>query len=378
MILSSCKNQSKDIKSFRAITLGGANIHGDLFKKKYTKPNDSSIRYKKWKGYEVSSNDDIENLLRSNPECKAIRIMYRNGDTLNNFELTKEIGEFHHLQFLEIHSNRITKYPKEIEKLTELEEIVFQVGKKEEIELDFSKFLKLKHLTIHFADDIKKFPNSIFKSTNLETLKLFRFFLQEGNVLNGIENLSKLKELYLWDSNLILPENAEYKFDILETLIIDRMRAPLPDYFYQSNSIRTLGLISMFDTLNLDEISKMKNLECVSLSYQNKFLGELSLPKLEHLNITDFRGDEIKTKFKNLPALSSLIIWGCLNLTRVSKIEGGNLRSIVIANNPKLKTLNFNSKKLENLEEVIIRSNESLENKPSKINDIFVRRTSKW
>jgi len=366
-----CNTEAQKVRSLQ---LGGKDLHGELYKKKYPKPDDSNIKYNKWTGYEVSSNEELEQILKTDPNCEAIRFSYLDHDTLNNFELTSKIGEFKQLKFLEIYTNRVKNYPKEIENLSKLEEIIFQVSQKETLEIDFAKFKNLKHLTIHFADDIKQFPYSIFECKNLETLKLFRFFLYEGSLLSGVEKLTKLKELYIWDSNLTLPQEVKYNFKNLETLIIDRMRTPLPEYFYSNNSIKRLALSSMSDTLNLSKLSMMKNLESVSLSYQKEITGRLVLPKLENLYISEFRGKEINIDFKTLESLNSLTIRGCPNLLKTGKISGEQLKSIVMVNNPKLKKLNYDPITLNNLEEIILRSNDSLENRPKMIGKRLVKR----
>ena len=311
--------------------------------------------------------------MKSNPNCEAIRITHWNHDTLNNFVLTDKIGKFKKLKFLEIHSNRITAYPKEIENLTTLEELILQVSQKKEIEFSFSKFNNLKHLTIHFADNLKVFPYSIFDCKSLETLKLFRFFLADDNVLNGIEKLTNLKEIYIWDSNLALPQNGDYDFGALETLIIDRMTTPLPVYFYENKTLKRLAISSIFDTLDLSKLSNIKSLESLSLSYQDHFVGQLSLPKLENLYISGYRGPEINIDFNELKELTSLTIWGCSNIEDLNEISGNKLRSIVIVNNKKLQSLKYDPGKLNSIEEIVLRANNSLKNRPTKINTVLVK-----
>ena len=372
-LLQSCNSQEQSNYNLNEIKLGGNDLHGELYRKKYQKPSDSKIKYNRWEGYEVSSNHEIEFLLKSNPNCEAIRITHWNHDTLNNFILTDKIGEFEKLKFLEIHSNRITAYPKEIENLTTLEEIVLQVSQKKEIEFNFSKFNNLKHLTIHFADNLGVFPYSIFDCKKLESLKLFRFFLSDDNVLSGIEKLTNLKELYIWDSNLVLPQNGNYNFEALETLIIDRMSTPLPEYFYKNKTLKRMALSSLFDTLDLSKLSNIKSLESLSLSYQNKFVGQLSLPKLENLYISEYRGSDIDIDFKELKALTSLTVWGCPKIEGLRELSGNSLRSIVIVNNEKLKRIKYNPKKLKNIEEIVLRFNKSLENRPAEINNVPVK-----
>ena len=272
--LNSCNNKIENINTFSTVLLGGENRHGYLYNKKYPNPNDSNINYKKWAGYEVNSNTEIELLLKIDPNCEALRFNSWNLDSINYIELTNKIGDFKHLKFLKIHTNRLRTFPKAIEKLTNLEEIHFNQAQNELIKIDFSKFKKLKHLTIQFADNTKYFPFTIFDCQNLESLKLFRFFSNKNNVLQGVEKLTNLKELFIFDSNLTLPQDVLYNYQNLETLIIDRIRTPLPEYFYNSLSIRRIALISMFDTLNLTKLSMMKNLECVSISYHNALSGK--------------------------------------------------------------------------------------------------------
>ncbi len=372
-LLQSCNSQDQNNYTLHKKILGGGDLHGELYRKKYQKPTDSKIIYNKWEGYEVQSNQEIEFLLKSNPNCEAIRITHWNHDTLTNFILTDKIGKFKKLKFLEIHSNRITAYPKEVENLTNLEEIVLQVSQRKEIEFNFSKFKNLKHLTIHFADNLNVFPYSIFDCKKLESLKLFRFFLSDNNQLNGIEKLTNLKELYIWDSNLVLPQNGDYNFEALETLIIDRMSTPLPAYFYGNKTLKRMALSSLFDTLDLSKLSNIKSLESLCLSYQKKFSGQLSLPKLENLYISEFRGSNIDIDFKELKALTSLTLWGCPNIEGLRELAGNSLRSIVLVNNEKLKRVKFNPKKLKSIEEIVMRSNKSLKNKPTKINNVTVK-----
>lgn len=358
VILFSC-NSTPLIKNFKEARLGGENIHGELYQKKYFDPSDTKIHYNTWTGYEVSNNKELEGLYELYPKCEAIRFSFWDHDTSKNFELSPVIGRFKHLKFLEVHSNRITKYPKSIEKLVGLEELVLQIGQKKEIEFEFSNFTKLKHLTIHFADDLLVFPYTIFDCKDLETLKLFRFFRVENNVLNGLENLAKLRELYIWDSDLIIPDSG-FNFIQMETLIVDRNRTKLPKYFWGLQTMKRFALCSMFDTLNLDDVSKMKNLETLTLSYQKHFKGKLNLPKLEHLKITEYRDKVIDIGIDKLPCLESLVVWGCSYIEGLNDISNKNLRSITINSNDKLKYVEFDLNMLRKIEEVEMRYNDSL------------------
>ena len=102
------------------------------------------------------------------------------------------------------------------------------------------------------------------------------------------------------------------------------------------------------------------------------FPEKLNLPKLEHLEISGFRGKEINIEFDKLESLNSLAIRGCPNLYRTSKITGKQLKSITLNHNPKLKSLNIDSTKLKKLEEFILEANDSLYNVPQKIGNITV------
>ncbi len=374
--LFSCNNPSQNktiwTRDFKTVQLGGGDLHGNLYQKKYFEPSDTKIHYDNWIGYEVSSNREIEDLYKIFPECEAIRISFWEHDTLKNFELTQTIGKFKNLKFLEIYSNRITTYPKSIENLKNLEELVLQVNNKKSIEFDFSNFRRLKHLTIDFADDLLVFPNTIFNCVNLETLKLFRFFQIENKTLNGLEKLEKLRELYIWDSNLIIP-NSDFKFSQLETLIIDRNRVKLPSYFWGLQTMKRFALCSMFDTLNLNDVSKMKNLETLTLKYQKHFIGKLNLPKLEHLYISEYRDKVIDIGIEGLPSLESLVFWGCDYIERIEGISNKYLKSITINSNDKLKIVEFDINKLDRIEEVEMKYNDSLKLNEKIIKDLNIR-----
>lgn len=372
IFLFSC-NAPGSTKVFDTITLGGPDVHGDLYQKRYETPGEFAPHYNKWPGVELYSNKDIELLLESNPRCEAIRLSYWDHDTLNNFELTPAIGEFTNLKYLEIYCNRITKYPKSIEKLTDLEEIVLQIGNKKEIEFDFKPFTKLKHLTIHFADELRTFPTSIFSLKNLESLKLFRFFQVSNNTLTGLENLTNLQELYIWDSDLILPD-ASYNFPRLTSLILDRYRTSLPNSIYSLQTIKRFAFSSVGDTLDLKRLSSLRNLEVLYLYYNDVLLNQLDLPALKHLYISNFGGTSLNIGIEQLPSLESLNIGGCGELITLDKISNSTLRSIAINSNDNLKKVKFNTQRLQKLEEVIMKNNGKLKNAPDKINEVMVQK----
>lgn len=370
LLLTSCGNaQTNVVINYKP--MGGPNINGKLYQKRYPKEGDPQIIYNTWQGVEVTSNEELELLYKKAPDCEAIKFYLWNHDTLQNFELTEKIGKFEKLKFLEIHSNRITKYPKSIEQLTNLEELVLQTGNKTEIEFNFSNFQQLKHLTIHFASNLKMFPTSVFECKKLETLKLLRFFNVDNKELHGIENLVNLREVYIWDSDLILPEK-DYNFRQLESLIFDRNRAQLPDYFFNSQTIRRLALGSIYEPLDLSKVSGMKNLENLNLSAHSNFTGELRLEKLEHLNITKFNDIAIGIDYNTLKSLQSLVIWSCGKVKDVGEISGEKLRSITIIDNNKLEVIKFNEAHLPVLEEVIMRANNSLKVKPREVSGVAV------
>jgi Leucine-rich repeat (LRR) protein len=364
LICFSCSGQEI---IFNTQKMGGPDIHGELYRKKYEKPDDSEVTYNTWPGVEVNSNEQLIALLRSNPECEAIRFSLWSHQEFESFALTEKIGAFKNLKFLEIHSNKITKYPKSIGQLKNLEELVLQVGGKKEIEFSFSGLKNLRHLTIHFAEDLERFPSSIFDCHELETLKLFRFYIQDENVLEGIHKLENLRELYIWDSYLLLPD-APYNFKQLETLILDRYREAVPDYFYSLKTLKKVVLSTMYDTLDMQKVSGMENVEALFFYFQNHFTGKLTLDKLEHLKIVSFNGENIDIGINILPKLESLTIWDCNKLSSITKISNPNLRSIEIGSNDKLTSIDLDVDRLKSLEYLKVRYNKILTSVPT-VND---------
>ena len=376
--LASCSPQETNYR-FKSLELEGSNVHGFLYQKRYSKESDTKIVYSKWQGFEVSSNSELESLLKKEPNCEAIRIKFWPMDypmnPLHKFELSEKIGDFKNLKYLEINSNSITKYPKEIEKLENLEEIYIKALQKENIEFSFSKFKNLKHLTLQHTSSFKQIPFSIFDCLALQTLKLYGFYPKE-NELKGIERLKHLKEIFIWDSVLKLPQEANYSFYDLETLIIGTKNDELPNYFYKNNTIRNLTLIGP-DTIDFKLIMQNQKLENLNLSSQKYLKGRLDLPNLEHLSITDISANEININFKDLKSLESLVIWGCWSLEKLSTISNSNLRSVTIINNDNLENIYFDKANLNSLEEIIMRSNDKLKTKPKIINKVEVMKTRK-
>jgi Leucine-rich repeat (LRR) protein len=122
----------------------------------------------------------------------------------------------------------------------------------------------------------------------------------------------------------------------------------------------------------------MENLENLNLHHQRALIGDLSLPKLEHLDITSSLCKEIKIDFGNLKSLTSLVVWGNQNLENLNDISNPNLRSLTVVNNIKLKKIQLDNNKLNNIEEVIMRLNKSLENRPIIVNNIEVTKNRKY
>ena len=365
---------SQTISDLYSTELGGPDIHGDLYQKRYAKPTDFRVNYEKWNGYIIKSNKELELLYSLKPDCEAIKFDFwqQEGKGNDYIDLSSQIGLFKNLKYLEISSNRIKSYPKNIENLVNLNEIVLQLRNKEEIEFNFNHFKELKHLTIHHADNLKEFPLSIFECENLVSLKLFRCHRVSNNILSGINNLNKLQELFIWDSRLLLPNDFNPSLN-LKTLILERYRSELPESIYDIKSIERLALCTFFDTIDLKKISKLQNLKTLELWYQDGFKNELSLSKLEHLAIITFKGDNLSIGIDELPSLESLKIWDCSNIESLDNISNPQLKSIIIRSNPNLIDLNLESERLIKLEEVIIKSNPKCIMKNDKINGITIQ-----
>ncbi len=90
LIFESCQDQTQQpTLILKNVTLGGQDIHGHLYQKKYKNQDDTNIKYSKWNGKEVSTNEELEALLKIDPQCEAIRFTQWRNDTLNKFELSK-------------------------------------------------------------------------------------------------------------------------------------------------------------------------------------------------------------------------------------------------------------------------------------------------
>jgi Leucine-rich repeat (LRR) protein len=357
---------------FHEVLLGGPDVHGELYRKKYFSEEDRPFTYNRWPGYVVKSNEELEALYKAHPDCQAIHFDYwtQDGTDTTTFQLSEVIGEFRNLKFLEIASNRIKGYPRSIEKLTALEELVIQLLNKDSIEFSFAPFSKLKHLTIHFADDLKTFPVSIYELNQLVSLKLFRFFIVPNKVLNGLENLESLQELYIWDSNLQLPPGYRGTKK-LHTLILDQGPNRVDPGVFEITSLKRLGL-TRADTLDLAALSRLENLEALSLSYNSLYENKPDLPKLEHLSITSFQGNQLSIGIAALPRVESLVIWDCDNLTTLDNFSAPSLRSITINANEKLRRIHFDEPHLQNLEEVIVKYNPILKLPSDSIHGVAV------
>lgn len=364
---------SQTISDLYSTKLGGSNIHGDLYQKRYSKDTDFKVSYEKWNGYIIKSNKELEILYASKPDCEAIKFDYwqQNGKGDDYIDLNETIGLFKNLKYLEISSNRINKYPKEIENLVKLKEIVLQLRNKEEIEFNFDNFKELEHLTIHFAENLKEFPASIFNCTNLISLKIFRCDRVSNKTLFGINNLNKLQELFIWDSNLTLPDDFNPSSN-LKTLILDRYRSELPESIFKITSLERLALSTFFDTLDLHQISKLENLKTLELIHQDGFKNTLTLPKLENLGIISYNGNSLSIGIDQLPLLESIKIWDCKNITVLDDISNPNLKSIIIRSNPALISIDLEEERLKKIEEIVIKSNKKYNLDRSSINGVSI------
>ena len=354
--------------------LGGDNINGNIFRKRYPTQDDLYIKYQQWNGYVVFSNEQLDKLYQIDPDTEAIKFEYRRNDGVdeNYFPLTETIGKFKNLKYLHINSNRINTYPANIANLVNLEEIILQLRNKTSIEFEFHQFNNLKHLTIDFADNMEEFPLSIFQLNQLQTLKLFRFFSLKDNLLAGLENLNQLEELFIWDSNLRLPSNFKANNE-LKTLILDRYRTSLPSGIY-GESLKTLVLNGLYDSLSLDLVSQCKDLETLFLMYQKQFIGQLELPKLEHLTVSGYKGETIDFDITKLPSIESIWIGGCSNIKSVANISTPTLKSIWINGNESLQEIKFEAGKLTNLMEVKMINNKSLDLGIDSINGVEIQK----
>ena len=356
--------------------MGGQDSHGHLYRKKYPKPGDTQISYNQWKGVVVRNNEQLRQLFRSNPGCEAIKFEDWDAERdVDTYEIDPVIGKFKNLKFLEIQAYKVS-YPESMGNLTGLEEMFLHTSSKREIEFSFSKLQKLRHLTIHYADDLRVFPNSVFDCQNLETLKLFRLYSLEDKTLHGIQKLENLREMFIWDSNFKLPDTT-WNFRQLETLILEGYRFPVPEYFFNLKTLKRVALCTNDQELDVSQLSGMENLEALSLSYQSDLKGELDLKKLQHLDVTSFRGAPLDIGIDALPSLESLVIWDCNELTTIKNISNPGLRSITINSNDKLATIEFEPEKLKSLEEVTVKYNKILELEQEFINDVPIFRNKK-
>lgn len=364
---------SQTISDLYSTKLGGHDIHGDLYQKRYAKDIDFKVSYEKWNGYIIKNNEELEILFAEKPDCEAIKFDYwqQNGKGEDYIDLSKTIGLFKNLKYLEISSNRINTYPKEIENLVNLKELVLQLRNKEEIEFNFEHFKELEHLTIHFAENLTEFPSSIFNCTNLMSLKIFRCDRVSNKTLLGINNLNKLQELFIWDSKLLLPNDFNPSSN-LKTLILDRYRGDLPESIFEITSLERLALNTFFDIIDLHQISKLVNLKTLELIHQDGFQNILTLPQLEHLGIISYNGSNLSIGIDQLPLLESIKIWDCKNITTLDGISNPNLKSIIIRSNPNLISIDLEEEKLKKIEEIVIKSNRKYNLDKNNINGVAI------
>ncbi len=329
---------------------------------------------KTW-GYSVESNYELEQLYKMHPDCKAIRLeTYQSphddlyGMDSSDFTLTEVIGKFSNLKYLEINSDRIKKYPSSIENLKNLEHLEISVSG-ESFEIDFSNFTNLKHLTIkdNYTDDLKlkKFPVSIFNLKNLVSLNLLNLMDVSDKELKGIDTLNRLNELNIWNSDLRLPEDFKGNSNLTSLILHEHMKS-VPEGVFEISSLVHLGLSSV-GTLDLQQISKLKNLKSLDLSDQEYFQNKINLPILEHLTITSYKGRTLDIGISELKSLENLIIWSCPKIEKLDNFSSGALTSIAIVSNEELKKLVFDETRLSNIEQVIVSRNKKLKLKKTTI-----------
>lgn len=363
---------SQTKSEFGFYEFGGDEQGSELFQRTYYSDANSEIVYNKWDGIEVSSNKELERVLKLYPDIEAIKFWdnyYGQNDTLY---LTDKIGDFDNLKYLEISTVNPTIFPKNIERLTTLEYIVLDLSKEEEIQFSFSNFQNLKVFSLESSGKLKEFPFSVFECEKLEEINLRFISGTNQKTLNGIEKIKNLRKIYITHSDLNLPQDVEYNYPQLETLCVHPMKQALPSQILNSKTITRLALTGPQDTLDFASLAMLENLESLYLSDYSGMKGTLKFKNLRHLEITDYNGEEIKMNFNEYKYLESLVIWGCNNLSELGPISNPSLRSLMVVSNDKLSKIHLEENSLSSFQEAILFNNLSLLNQPNVIAGINV------
>lgn len=358
------KERVLDVRSYG----GQIFLHpGELLHKYHEEPDISAVTYDRYEGVSVKSNEDIEWLLQEWPDCEAIKVdyWYMYGPALPVIDsLSPKLGEFKKLKYLEIHSNRINHYPNELSKLTELEHLIVYTTGKAELEFDINALTKLKHLVVHGVTA----PASISNLRNLESLIFYDTYAAQTT---GFTKLTKLKELFIDNSAITLPDTT-YNFPELQYV---RLRSNAPPSLFDQKSITRLQFGGFYgDTLNMKDVSKLSDLEVLSVYGYKVFMNQLNLPKLNRLEIYSFEGDNIDLNVENLPVLESYMLHFNKKITHIGGFSNPNLRSITISLNSNLESIEIDTSRLKKLEEIMVFGSEKLMNFPDTINGVAVHK----
>lgn len=120
--------------------------------------------------------------------------------------LPQGISKLSKLTALHLHGNKIKKLPKSINKLKQLEILDISRNNLQEIPATIVECTNLKHLDLRSSEFGDTFPSIIFDIPNLETLDLS--WVTGGRSMNMPEGISKLKKL----TKLVLSDSTTTSF----------------------------------------------------------------------------------------------------------------------------------------------------------------------
>ncbi len=225
--------------------------------------------------------------------------------------------------------NRFNSIPKELSKLKSLKKLIIENYEGANFDEFLSGLSNLEKLELNYCHKLIELPKEIKELKNLSEIKI-NMCDQFSNLNGCLENLSKLKRLYIWCDDLKLDQFDEIaKINQLEELSIHtgwndkKSISEIPSSLEKLKNLKVLEL-QLNNVRELPEfIDQLKNLE--ELYIDNLYLKTLpvsliNLPKLKKLSIPtsiEYLSNELRKL-----NLDILFLWG-------SKFGGYNVKQEV-------------------------------------------------
>lgn len=190
-----------------------------------------------------------------------------------NIELDIKDFEIEKLDEIHISVRELKKYPNEVEQLTQLKKLYFNINHLSSIGSGICKLEKLEVLGLH-SNDFKVFPKEIFCLENLKKLHFDRNKLKR--IPSNINELKNIEEINLANNKLKRLPNEFSKLENLSRLDLRENRLiMLPDNFHLLKNLKTLILWDNKLKNVPKSLYKMKHLETLFIDFGN------SIPKSE-------------------------------------------------------------------------------------------------